>query len=81
MARITAFVVGAASIVIAIILGPGVNVAFLVGLAFAVAASANLPVIIFSIFWKRFNTTGAVCRPQRAGWSPASSSSWSAPIS
>jgi cation/acetate symporter len=60
VARITAFVVGAASIVIAIVLGPKVNVAFLVGLAFAVAASANLPVIIFSIFWKRFNTTGAV---------------------
>ena len=31
-----------------------------VRLAFAVAASANLPVIIFSVFWKRFNTTGAV---------------------
>ncbi len=60
VARITAFVVGAASIVIAIVLGPSVNVAFLVGLAFAVAASANLPVIVFSIFWKRFNTTGAV---------------------
>jgi cation/acetate symporter len=60
VARITAFVVGAASIVIAIILGPGVNVAFLVGLAFAVAASANLPVLVFSIFWKRFNTAGAV---------------------
>ena len=37
------------------------NVAFLVGLAFAVAASANLPVIVFSIFWKRFTTPGAVC--------------------
>jgi len=36
------------------------NVAFLVALAFAVAASANLPVIIFTIFWRRFNTTGAV---------------------
>lgn len=60
VARITAFVVGALSIGIAILLGPGVNVAFLVGLAFAVAASANLPAIIFSIFWKRFNTTGAV---------------------
>ncbi len=36
------------------------NVAFLVSLAFAVAASANLPVIIFTIFWKRFNTAGAV---------------------
>lgn len=61
VARITAFVVGAAAIVIAIVLGPEVNVAFLVGLAFAVAASANLPVIVFSIFWKRFTTTGAVC--------------------
>src|SRR4051794_942989 len=61
VARITAFVVGAAAITIAIVLGPAVNVAFLVGLAFAVAASANLPVIVFSLFWKRFNTTGAVC--------------------
>jgi cation/acetate symporter len=60
VARITAFVVGALSIVIAIILGPSVNVAFLVGLAFAVAASANLPVMVFSLFWKRFNTVGAV---------------------
>ncbi|WP_395742085.1 cation acetate symporter [Prosthecobacter sp.] len=60
VARITAFCVGAVSIGIAIFLGPSVNTAFLVGLAFAVAASANLPVIIFSVFWKRFNTTGAV---------------------
>ncbi|MDF2681719.1 MAG: ywcA [Brevibacillus sp.] len=36
------------------------NVAFLVSLAFAVAASANLPVILFTIFWRRFNTTGAI---------------------
>lgn len=36
------------------------NVAFLVSLAFAVAASANLPVIIYTIYWKRFNTTGAI---------------------
>jgi cation/acetate symporter len=59
VARITAFVVGAASIFLAIKLRT-LNVAFLVGLAFAVAASANLPVILFSIFWKRFNTAGAV---------------------
>src|SRR3954469_198956 len=44
VARITAFVVGGLSIALAIKLGPTVNVAFLVGLAFAVAASANLPV-------------------------------------
>ncbi|MFE5320332.1 cation acetate symporter [Paenibacillus sp. NPDC056579] len=36
------------------------NVAFLVSVAFAIAASANLPVILFTIFWKRFNTAGAV---------------------
>jgi cation/acetate symporter len=60
VARVTAFVVGIVSIVIAIALGPGANVAFLVGLAFAVAASANLPVIVLSLFWKRFNTAGAV---------------------
>jgi cation/acetate symporter len=60
VARITAFVVGAAAIVIAIVLGPNANVAFLVALAFAVAASANLPVIVLSLFWKRFTTAGAV---------------------
>src|SRR5215470_13283079 len=42
------------------LLGPTANVAFLVALAFAVAASANLPVIVLSIFWRRFNTAGAV---------------------
>ena len=60
VARITAFVVGAVAIGVAILLGKDANVAFLVALAFAVAASANLPVIVFSLFWKRFNTTGAV---------------------
>jgi cation/acetate symporter len=60
VARVTAFFVGAVAIAIAIALGPSANVAFLVGLAFAVAASANLPVILLSLFWKRFNTTGAV---------------------
>jgi cation/acetate symporter len=60
VARISAFVVGAVAIAIAIVLGPTANVAFLVALAFAVAASANLPVIVLSIFWRRFNTAGAV---------------------
>ncbi|PID00844.1 MULTISPECIES: cation acetate symporter [unclassified Sporosarcina] len=36
------------------------NVAFLVSLAFCVAASANVPTILLTIYWKRFNTTGAV---------------------
>jgi cation/acetate symporter len=60
VARVTAFVVGAVAITVAILLGKDANVAFLVALAFAVAASANLPVIVLSLFWKRFNTTGAV---------------------
>ena len=59
VARIAAFVVGAVAILLAIKLQT-INVAFLVGLAFAVAASANLPVIVLSLFWKRFNTAGAV---------------------
>ena len=60
VARVTACVVGIVSILLAILLGQSINVAFLVGLAFAVAASANLPVIVLSLFWKRFNTKGAV---------------------
>jgi len=60
VARIAAFVVGAVAISVAILLGPTANVAFLVALAFAVAASANLPVIVLSLFWRRFNTSGAV---------------------
>ncbi|NUL43830.1 cation acetate symporter [Cellulosimicrobium funkei] len=38
----------------------GQNVAFLVALAFAVAASANLPTILYSLFWKGFTTQGAL---------------------
>src|SRR5215469_13102066 len=60
VARVAAFVVGFIAMGIAILLGPTANVAFLVALAFAVAASANLPVIVLSIFWRRFNTSGAV---------------------
>ena len=36
------------------------NIAFLVALAFAVAASANLPALLYNLFWKRFSTRGAV---------------------
>jgi cation/acetate symporter len=59
VARLTAFAVGAIAIALAIGLS-NFNVAFLVGLAFAVAASANLPVIVLSIYWRRFTTEGAV---------------------
>src|ERR1700694_3504675 len=61
VARYTAVVVGAIAIGIAILLGKDANVAFLVALAFAVAASANLPGIVLSLFLKRFTTRGAVC--------------------
>ncbi|ASR35036.1 cation acetate symporter [Prauserella marina] len=59
VARITACVIGAIAIVGGI-LAKEQNVAFLVALAFAVAASANLPTILYSLFWKRFNTSGAL---------------------
>lgn len=36
------------------------NVAFLIALAFAVAASANLPTIVYSLYWRRFTTRGAL---------------------
>jgi len=59
VARITALVIGALAI-IGGIFAKDQNVAFLVALAFAVAASANLPTILYSLFWRRFNTRGAL---------------------
>ena len=50
VARLTAVVVGVLAIVGGIVAN-GQNVAFLVALAFAVAASANLPTILYSLFW------------------------------
>ncbi|MBL0173919.1 MAG: cation/acetate symporter ActP [Ignavibacteria bacterium] len=49
--------------ILAILLGlsfKGQNVAFTVGLAFAIAASANFPSLLLSILWKKFTTKGAV---------------------
>ncbi|ARK05938.1 MULTISPECIES: cation acetate symporter [Cellulosimicrobium] len=59
VARITVVVIGILAI-LGGIFAQGQNVAFLVALAFAVAASANLPTILYSLFWKRFNTAGAL---------------------
>ncbi|WP_369052473.1 solute symporter family protein [Kineococcus terrestris] len=59
VARLTVVVIGAVAIVGGIF-AQGQNVAFLVALAFAVAASANLPTIIYSLFWKGFTTRGAM---------------------
>jgi cation/acetate symporter len=59
VARRTVVVIGIMAI-LGGIFANGQNVAFLVALAFAVAASANLPTIIYSLFWRRFTTQGAV---------------------
>ncbi|MEB7505332.1 cation acetate symporter [Arthrobacter koreensis] len=59
VARRTVLVIGVVSI-LGGIGAQGQNVAFLVALAFAVAASANLPTIIYSLYWRRFNTRGAI---------------------
>ncbi|TDZ97646.1 cation acetate symporter [Mycobacteroides salmoniphilum] len=59
VSRITAVVLGIIAIGLGI-LANGQNVAFLVALAFAVAAAANLPTILFSLYWARFNTRGAL---------------------
>jgi cation/acetate symporter len=58
-ARITSFVVGACGIIIGIA-AEKQNVAHLVALAFAVAASGNLPVVVLSLFWRKFNTGGVI---------------------
>ena len=60
VAKIAAVSIGALAIVIAVIGGSGLNVSFMVGLAFAVAASANFPALVLALTWRRFNTTGAV---------------------
>ncbi len=59
VARWTSVTIGLIAIVGGIAAN-GQNIAFLVALAFAVAASANLPSILYSLYWKRFSTAGAV---------------------
>jgi cation/acetate symporter len=59
VARITAVVIGLVAVIGGII-ARNIDVAFLVSLAFAVAASANLPTILYSLFWPRFTARGAL---------------------
>ena len=59
VARRTVVVIGLVAIVGGMF-AIGQNIAFLVALAFAVAASANLPTIVYSLFWRRFTTRGAL---------------------
>jgi cation/acetate symporter len=61
VAKIAAASIGVIAILIAVIGGEGLNVSFMVGLAFAIAASANFPALLLALTWRRFNTTGAVC--------------------
>ncbi|MEV6248469.1 cation acetate symporter [Streptomyces sp. NPDC051742] len=58
-ARWSTVLIGIVSIALGA-LARDLNVAGLVALAFAVAASANLPTILYSLFWKRFTTQGAL---------------------
>lgn len=58
VARIAAVVIGALAIGLSLY-AQKLNVAFLVGISFAIAASANLPALLFNLFWRRFTTRGA----------------------
>ncbi|BCR03640.1 cation acetate symporter [Desulfuromonas versatilis] len=58
-ARITSLCVGTVAIIIGIA-AEKQNVAHLVALAFAVASSGNLPVVVLSLFWRKFNTAGVI---------------------
>ena len=60
VARISTVAFGLVAVALGILF-KGQNVAFMVGLAFAVACSANFPPLLLSILWRRFNTNGAVC--------------------
>jgi cation/acetate symporter len=59
VARVTAVVIGILATLLGI-LADGVNVAVLVILAICIAASANFPVLVLSLFWRRFNTGGVI---------------------
>ena len=59
VARVATILLGLGAIVLGITF-KGQNVAFMVSLAFAIAASANFPALVLSIFWRRYTTAGAV---------------------
>lgn len=59
VARISTLAIGILAMILGLVF-EGQNVAFMVGLAFAIAASANFPSLLLSIVWKKFTTKGAV---------------------
>ena len=58
--RVAALAVGLAAIVATLMIGAGFNVTVLVSVAFVFAASANFPPLLLALYWRRFNTTGAL---------------------
>jgi cation/acetate symporter len=60
VARIASVILGVCAILLGIAF-QGQNVAYMVGLTFSIAASANFPALMLAIFWKRLTTWGAVC--------------------
>jgi cation/acetate symporter len=63
VSKIATVIIGIVSIALGIVF-ENQNVAFMVGLAFAIAASANFPILLMSMFWGRMTTRGAVI----GGW-------------
>jgi cation/acetate symporter len=59
VARVATVVFGVLAVLLGVVF-KGQNVAFMVGLAFAIACSANFPPLLLSIVWRRFTTAGAV---------------------
>jgi cation/acetate symporter len=58
VARLATILLGVLAIVLGVVF-KGQNVAYMVGLAFAIAASANFPALVLSVFWRPFTTRGA----------------------
>ncbi|MEV4604055.1 hypothetical protein AB0K15_42635 [Amycolatopsis sp. NPDC049253] len=60
VARLSSAVLGAIAVAVTLVAGPNFNVAFLVGLALSVAASANFPALVLALSWRGFTTWGAL---------------------
>jgi len=60
VARVASVILGVCAVLLGIVF-QGQNVAYMVGLTFSIAASANFPALVMSVFWRRFTTWGAVC--------------------
>ncbi|MEU4669294.1 hypothetical protein AB0F91_15225 [Amycolatopsis sp. NPDC023774] len=60
VARLSSAVIGAIAVAVTLVAGPNFTVAFLVGLALSVAASANFPALALALSWRGFTTWGAL---------------------